>query len=99
MGERTNISWTDRTWNPWRGCRKVSPGCKNCYMFREQARYGRDPAAVVRTKTWRDPLRYQRQAEQLGRPLRVFTCSWSDWFIEEADPWRQEAWRVVRSCP
>jgi hypothetical protein len=32
-GIKTKIASTDRTWNPWVGCRKVSPGCKHCYMF------------------------------------------------------------------
>lgn len=31
MGEQSKIEWTDSTWNPWRGCRPVSPGCENCY--------------------------------------------------------------------
>lgn len=31
MAETTNISWTDRTFNPWYGCTKVSPECANCY--------------------------------------------------------------------
>lgn len=48
MGEKTGISWTDSTWNPWRGCHQVSIGCANCYMFAEQKRYGKDPAVVVR---------------------------------------------------
>lgn len=90
---------TDRTWNPWRGCTKVSAGCANCYMFRQQRAYGNDPAAVVRTKTWSDPLRWQRAAAKAGRIERVFTASWSDWFHEAADPWRAEAWAVVRRCP
>src|SRR5437870_2530620 len=90
---------TDYTWNPWRGCTKISPGCTNCYMFRDQRRYGRDPSVVVRTKTWRDPLRWQKKAEAAGRTDLVFTCSWSDWFHEDADAWRPEAWDVVRRCP
>lgn len=31
MSENSNIQWTDDTYNPWRGCTKVSAGCKNCY--------------------------------------------------------------------
>lgn len=31
MSATTSIEWTDRTWNPVTGCRKVSPGCKHCY--------------------------------------------------------------------
>jgi protein gp37 len=31
MSEKSNIEWTDATWNPVRGCTKISPGCKHCY--------------------------------------------------------------------
>ena len=31
MGAKTIIAWTHHTFNPWWGCTKVSPGCKNCY--------------------------------------------------------------------
>src|SRR5215467_3096327 len=31
MGDRSKIEWTDATWNPVRGCVKISPGCKHCY--------------------------------------------------------------------
>lgn len=99
MSEKTIIAWTDRTWNPWRGCTKVSPGCKNCYMFTAQSRYGRNPAEVVRTKTWGDPIKWQRGAAAAKRQERVFTCSWSDWFHADADGWRDDAWDVVRRCP
>lgn len=94
MGERTGIEWTDATWNPWQGCHKVSPGCKNCYMFREKRAYGQEPNVVVRSKpqTFNLPRR-------LRTPQRVFTCSWSDFFIEEADPWRDEAWAIIRATP
>ncbi len=90
MGNSTKITWTDKTWNPWRGCHKISAGCKNCYMFREQERYGNDPNVVVQSKTtFLDPLKWKE-------PARVFTCSWSDFFIKEADPWRDEAWKVIK---
>ena len=91
MGEKTGISWTDATWNPWIGCIKVSAGCKNCYMFREQEHYGGDPNIIHKTSahTFNMPLR-------LKEPKRIFICSWSDFFIREADPWRNDAWNIVR---
>ena len=93
MSDTTGIGWTDSTWNPWYGCTKVSPGCAHCYMFREQIRYGRDPELVTRSKTkFTDPLRWKD-----GR--MVFTCSWSDWFHEAADAWREEAWDIIRRTP
>lgn len=94
MGAKTAIAWTDHTWNPWRGCRKVSAGCRNCYMFRDQIRYGKDPREIVRAadKTFDAPLKWN------GPPL-VFTCSWSDFFIEDADKWRPAAWDIIRNTP
>jgi protein gp37 len=68
-------------------------------MFTEQRRYGKDPSIVQRTKTWGDPIKWQKQAAALGVSYRVFTCSWSDWFIDQADAWREEAWDIVRRCP
>jgi len=67
-------------------------------MFRAQQRYGHDPSVVVRTKTWTEPLRWQRVAEREHNTELVFTCSWSDWFHEDADEWRDEAWSLVRQC-
>lgn len=94
MAESTKIEWTDATWNPWHGCRKVSQGCKNCYMFRDKARYGQDPNIVVRSKdaTFYAPLKW-------NEPRKVFTCSWSDFFIGEADAWRDEAFALMALTP
>src|SRR5437016_5998426 len=93
MGEQTGIEWTSKTWNPWHGCHHVSPGCENCYMFAQKRQYGQDPERVVRSKTmFTAPLKWKD-------PARVFTCSWSDWFIAEADPWRGDAWEIVRRTP
>lgn len=63
-------------------------------MFRDQKRYGRDPEVVVRAAptTFQSPLKW-------ADPKLVFTCSWSDWFHVAADPWRDEAWDVIRRCP
>lgn len=94
MGEKSQIEWTDATWNPWVGCRKVSPACAHCYMFRDQKRYGNNPEMVHRTTdaTFYAPLKWKE-------PKRVFTCSWSDFFIEEADMWRSDAWNVISKTP
>jgi protein gp37 len=93
MGERTGIGWTQSTWNPWYGCTKVSPGCAHCYMFRDMERYGRNPDIVQRSKTkFAEPLKWDE-------PRLVFTCSWSDWFHKDADPWRDEAWDIIRRTP
>ncbi|WP_084312496.1 DUF5131 family protein [Desulfobulbus elongatus] len=94
MGKQTGISWTDHTWNPWQGCRPVSPGCANCYMYREKRRYGQDPATVMRSsrETFNAPLKWMD-------PAKVFVCSWSDFFIDNADQWRDEAWKIMRKTP
>ena len=94
MGLNSGVDWTDHTWNPWQGCRKVSPGCLNCYMYRDKKRYGHDPATVIRSKvpTFNAPLKWKE-------PARVFVCSWSDFFISDADPWREEAWEIMRRTP
>lgn len=99
MGETTGIEWAGATWNPWMGCHKVSAGCKNCYMFRDMPHYGKDPNVVVRSKTTFDaPLKWAKSGK-VAPGTRIFTCSWSDWFIAEADPWRDEAWEIVRRTP
>ena len=94
MARNSAIAWTNHTWNPWRGCHKISPGCAQCYMFREQRRWGHKPDEVMRAKdtTFRSPLNWPG-------PAYVFTCSWSDFFIEEADEWRGEAWDIIRATP
>lgn len=94
MAFKSSIEWTDATWNPFHGCHKISAGCKYCYMFRDKARYGQDPNTVVRSgdKTFYAPLKWKE-------PRRIFTCSWSDFFIEEADPWRDEAFAIMALTP
>lgn len=108
MGESTAIEWTDATWNPWRGCDKVSPGCAHCYMFRDQRRYGKDPETVVRAAdpTFTAPfsVKWRGKALQIEmdeeRRMRVFTCSWSDFFHPAADGlWRTQAWALIRQLP
>lgn len=86
----TNIPFCDETYNPWSGCTPVSKGCDNCYMYREKKRYGQNPSIVVRStdSTFYKPLRYPSG-------ISVFTCSWSDFFIENADAWRHDVWEII----
>jgi protein gp37 len=93
--EKTKIQWTDATVNFWSGCKKVSQGCKFCYMYRDKERYGKDPSEVIQVseKTINKTLKH------LTEPSKIFTCSWSDFFIEEADQWREAAWDVIRKHP
>lgn len=93
MGVESKISWTQNTWNPWHGCIKVSEGCKFCYMYRDKERYKADPTIVLRSKgKFNDPLRWKE-------PKLIFTCSWSDFFIKDADAWRDEAWKIIKATP
>jgi protein gp37 len=61
---------------------------------------GKDFTEPWRTKTWHDPFKWNAKApemeKQLGRRVRVFCASLTDFFLREADGWRSEAWEVIR---
>ena len=83
MAEHSSIEWTDATWNPVRGCTKISPGCKHCYAetFAERFRgvpghpyeQGFDLRLVPEKLV--EPLRW-------SRPRMIFVNSMSDLFHE-----------------
>lgn len=106
MSERTGISWTDHTFNPWWGCTKVSPGCKNCYAETFSARYGHDiwgPGKERRTfgaKHWREPMKWDDAAARDGVRRRVFCASMADVFDPEA-PAEERAllWPLIHETP
>lgn len=83
-------------WNPWHGCKKYSEGCQNCYVYRRDESIGKDTSVVEKTKSFGDPLRKKRDG---GFYLtgHVYACMTSDFFIDEADGWRQEAWAMIRA--
>jgi len=100
----------DYTHNFWLGCHKVSEGCKNCYMFVAQNRRRSwgwntpDPKVVMLVKgAFKTPLPVQRKAARARREERnyksVFACSYSDFFLPEADAWRDAAWALIRQTP
>lgn len=84
-------------WNLWHGCHKISPGCQNCYVYRMDARYQRDSTQVYKTADFDLPLRKNRQnIYKVPSGETVYTCFTSDFFLEDADPWRPEAWEMIR---
>ena len=89
------------TWNPWHGCRRISGGCLSCPVYQKDYRYGRNPSLVFRTKAFDLPVQKSRSHAFRLCPTDhlVKTCTTSDFFIEEADAWRPEAWQYIHSRP
>ena len=84
MATKSKIEWTDTTWNPVRGCTKISPGCKHCYASAFAERFRGVPGhpyergfdlRLVREKLL-EPLRWTRGS-------MVFVNSMSDLFHPE----------------
>lgn len=97
VSDQSSIEWTDATWNPVRGCSKISPGCKHCYAetFSERFRgtpghpfeYGFDLRLIFAKLP--EPLRW-------GRARRIFVNSMSDLFHEQVpDAYIEEVFRVM----
>jgi protein gp37 len=102
MSKETNIAWTDHTFNPWWGCEKVSPGCKNCYAESLASRYGHDvwgpgkPRRQFKMKHWEEPLRWNDAG-----PSRVFCGSMCDVFEDHptANEERERLRSLIRLTP
>jgi len=81
MSSQSTIEWTDATWNPVRGCTKISPGCKHCYAetFAERFR-------GVKDHPYERGFDLRLVPEKLAEPLRwrtskmIFVNSMSDLF-------------------
>ncbi|MDR3277947.1 MAG: phage Gp37/Gp68 family protein [Oscillospiraceae bacterium] len=85
-------------WNLWHGCRKISPGCANCYVYRADARYDRDAREVRKTQAFNLPVRKNRRGDYKIPPGTTLpTCFTSDFFLDEADGWRADAWAMIRA--
>lgn len=110
MGETTKIAWCDHTFNIAWGCFKVSPGCKNCYADTfSTTRMGFDvwgPPAVTERRTfgekhWRQPVKWNREAEQAGERRRVFSSSMADVFEDHPTVIAQleKLWPLIKATP
>jgi protein gp37 len=97
VSNNTKIEWTDATWNPVRGCSKVSPGCLHCYAetFAERFRgvrghpfeFGFDLRLVP--EKLGDPIRW-------SKPKKIFVNSMSDLFHEEVpDDYIEKVCRIM----
>jgi protein gp37 len=97
LSEHSHIEWTDATWNPIRGCTKITPGCDHCYAetFAERFRgvpghpyeQGFDLRLVPEKLT--EPLRWKT-------PKMVFVNSMSDLFHKDVpDAYVEAVWRVM----
>lgn len=84
MADRSAIEWTDATWNPVRGCTKISPGCKHCYAETFAERFRGVPG-----HPFEHGFELRLVEEALALPLRwkasrrVFVNSMSDLFHED----------------
>jgi protein gp37 len=108
MSEKTLISWADKTFNPWIGCARVSPGCRFCYAERGQVRWGHTglwrksgPRRMLSEQYWRQPVKWNREAQAAGVQARVFCASLADVFDAHpdlAEP-RARLWALIKDTP
>lgn len=111
MGDKSGIEWTNATWNPLRGCRRVSEGCRHCYAERIAARFSGlgQPYEGLATRTQLGPRwtgNVRLLPELLDQPLywakprRIFVNSMSDLFHEDVPAdfiW--DVFAVMAACP
>ena len=109
---QTSIEWTDRSWNPTKGCSKVSSGCKNCYamiMAHRLAAMG-SPGYIGTTRksakkvVWTGRINVDYGALDLPiswkKPSRIFVNSMSDLFHEDIAPdVLRSVWQTMRKTP
>jgi len=88
----------DIIWNPWHGCHKYSTGCKNCYMYYLDKQRDKDGSDIYKVKTnFKLPLRKDRNGNyKIKSGSLVHVCMTSDFFLEEADEWREEVYNIIK---
>lgn len=112
MSDDTGIEWTDATWNPIRGCSRVSEGCRNCYAESVAARFSGPgmPYEGLARRTASGEARWTGQVRvvehQLDQPLRwkrprmIFVNSMSDLFHDEvSDETIDDIFAVMAAAP
>ncbi|MDE6638301.1 MAG: phage Gp37/Gp68 family protein, partial [Muribaculaceae bacterium] len=87
-------------WNPWHGCHKISEGCEHCYMYFLDSKRGIDTSTVTRTANFNLPIQRDRKGYyRLKSGMQIYVCLSTDFFVEEADKWRQEIWKMILQRP
>lgn len=76
-------------WEPWLGCRQISEACKNCYY------YSKDSSSFGKTK-FEKTNDFYKPMSKIPSGKFVATCFMTDFFIEEADEFRNEAWQIIK---
>lgn len=107
MAKNSAIEWTHHTFNPWWGCTKVSPGCKNCYAEAFARRIGRNIWGAGKERRffgeahWREPHKWNTEAASAGVRRRVFCASMADVFENRPDlaPLRERLWKLIAETP
>lgn len=83
-------------WNPWRGCRRVSEGCKFCFIHEGDKKRALDTSLIEKTAQFDAPIKQTKNGYKMKSGQKVYVCFSSDFLIEEADPWRGECWQMMR---
>jgi len=105
MGENSKIEWCDHTFNPFVGCTKISPACDHCYAEGWAKRTGganlwQGERRRTTDANWRQPLKWNREAEASGVRRKVFCASLADVFDNQVPvEWRTDLWRLIRETP
>jgi len=83
-------------WEPWTGCYKISDGCSNCYFYGPNAkRYGQN--TIKKTDKFDWPIRRNAKDEYRIKGDKILaTCFATDFFLPEADEWRNEVWAMIK---
>jgi len=83
-------------WNPWRGCKKCSEGCLHCYIHKADFKRKINTNEIIKTKDFNKPIEKLKNGKYKLKSGIIYTCFLSDFFIEEADEWRQECWEIIK---
>ena len=83
-------------WNPWHGCHKLSAGCANCYVYRQDAKHEKDSSVVTKNSSFDLPIkRYKNGDYKIKSGDFVWTCFTSDFLLSDADEWRRHVARLI----